>query len=181
MESETELKVGDVMTKGVIYVRPDENIQKVAQIIKKNDIDSVLVIEDGKGKGIITDRDIILKVVAEGKHPKSTLASDVMTSPLLTIAPNVGIEEAARMMRDKGVRRFAVKEDDNIIGVFSEFDLVRVEPAMHLLIKEHSRFDVADLSARVGTISGTCESCGNYSENLMSVDGKLLCGECASR
>lgn len=177
----TELRVGDVMTKGVIYVRPEENVQRVAEIIKKNDIDSVIVIKDGEGVGIITDRDIILKVVSEGKHPKSTLVSEVMTSPLLTIGPEMDIEEAARLMRDKGVRRFAVKKNDNIIGIFSEFDLVQVEPAMHLLIREHSRFDVADLPSPKGTISGICESCENYSENLRPIDGKLLCEECASR
>lgn len=180
-EGKLELKVGDVMTKGVIYVKPDENIQRVAEIIKKNDIDSVIVIEQGKGAGIITDRDIIIKVVSEGKHPKSTLASTVMTSPLITISPEEDIEKAARIMRDKEVRRLVVTKDNNIVGIFSEFDLVQVEPAMHLLIREHSKFDVADLPSPAGTISGICESCENYSENLRSIDGKLVCEDCGSQ
>ncbi len=175
-----ELKVGDVMTRGVIYVRPNENVQRVAEIIKKNDIDSVIVIEKGQGVGIMTDRDILRKVVAEGKHPKSTLVSEVMTTPLLTISPEEPIEKAARIMRDKGIRRLVVSRDHNIIGIFSEFDLVRVEPAMHLLIREHSRFDIADVSPETGTISGICESCSNYSENLRPMDGKLVCDDCAS-
>jgi len=176
-----ELKVGDVMTKGVIYVRPTENVQRAAEIIKKNDIDSVIVIEKGKGVGIITDRDIISKVVAEGKHPKGTLVSEVMTTPLLTINPKEDVDKATRLMRDKGIRRLVVAQDNNIIGIFSEFDLVRIEPAMHLLIEEHSRFDVTDSSPSVGTISGICEGCGNYSENLRPMDGKLLCDDCASQ
>jgi CBS domain-containing protein len=176
-----ELKVGDVMTHGAIYVRPQESVQRVAEIMKNNDIDSVIVIEKGRGVGIITDRDIINKIVAEGKDPIMTPVSEVMTSPLVTVSPNEDIDKAMRKMRDKNIRRLVVTKNDNIIGVLSEFDLVRVEPAMHTLIKEHSKLDIADLPSPTGTISGVCESCENYSENLMAINGKLLCEDCSSQ
>ena len=175
-----ELKVGDVMTKGAIYVRPNENIKRVAEIMRNNDIDSIIVLDKRKGVGIITDKDIISKVVAEGKDPNTTAVSEVMTSPLITITPDEDIDEAARKMRDKNIRRLVVKQNDNIIGVLSEFDLVRVEPAMHLLISEHSKLDIGDLESPIGTISGICEECGNYSENLRIISGKLLCEDCIS-
>jgi len=175
-----ELKVGDAMTRGVIYVKPDDNVQRVAEIMRKNDIDSVIVIDNGIGVGIVTDMDIIAKVVANGRDPKTTTVSGIMTSPLLTITPGADIDDAAREMRDRDVRRLVVTQDGNIIGMLSEFDLVRVEPALHLLIREHSQWDIADIASPAATISGICEVCGNYSEDLMPFNGRLVCEECAS-
>lgn len=175
-----ELKVGDAMTRGVIYVTPDDNIQRVAAIMKQNDIDSVIVIDDGVGVGIITNTDIIAKVVADGKDPRMVMVSDIMTSPLITIKPEKDIDDAARKMRDNEIRRLVVTQDSNIVGMLSEFDLVRVEPALHLLIREHSQWDIADIPANESTISGICEVCSNYSENLRPFNGRLMCEECAS-
>ena len=175
-----ELRVGDVMTKGAIYVRPNENIKHVAEIMRNNDIDSIIVIDKKQGLGIITDRDIIGKVVAENKDPSKIIASELMTSPLITIAPNVDIDVATKKMQDKNVRRLVVKQGDNIIGILSEFDLVRAEPAMHLLLSEHSKWDIADISSPTSTISGICEVCGNYSENLHGEEGRLICDDCSS-
>jgi CBS domain-containing protein len=173
-----ELRVGDAMTKGVIYATPKDNIQRVAEIMKKNDIDSVIVMEKGKGVGIVTDTDIIAKVVAKAKDPKTTPVGEVMTSPLIVITPERDIDKAARMMRDKNVKRLVVMQNNKIIGIISEFDLVRVEPALHILIKEHSKWDISDIPSPVGTISGMCEVCDNYSEKLTIVDGRMLCEEC---
>ncbi len=180
MKRKMELKVGDAMTRGVIYIKPKDSIQRVAEIMKKNDIDSVIVIDNGVGVGIVTDRDIIAKVVAHDRDPKTTRISEIMTSPLITITPDTDIDDAARKMRDKDIRRLIVTQDGNIIGMLSEFDLVRVEPALHLLIREHSQWDIADMTSPVGTISGICEVCSNYSEDLRSFNGRLVCEECAS-
>lgn len=180
MKQKMELKVGDAMTRGVIYVKPEDNVQRVAEIMKKNDIDSVIVINNGIGVGIVTDTDIIAKVVADGENPRTTPVSDIMTSPLITIEPGADIDDAAIEMRDKDVRRLIVARGGNIIGMLSEFDLVRVEPALHLLIREHSQWDIADVASPAGTISGICEVCGNYSEDLRPFNGRLMCEECAS-
>lgn len=173
-----ELRVGDAMTRGVIYATPKENIQRIAEIMKKNDIDSVIVMEKGRGIGIVTDTDIIGKVVAAGKDPKKTAVSEIMTSPLITITPEKDIDKAARMMRDKNVKRLVVVQKDKIIGLISEFDLIKIEPALHVLIKEHSKWDIADIPGPVGTISGICEVCGEYSDNLGTEGGRLICEEC---
>ena len=173
-----ELRVGDAMTKGVIYASPKDSIQRIADIMAKNDIDSVIVMEKGKGVGIVTDTDIIKKAVSKGKDTKATPVSDVMTSPLVTIGPEQDIDKAAKMMVEKNVKRLVVTSNNKIIGIISEFDLVRVEPALHLLIQEHSKWDIADIPSSSSTISGICEVCDNYSENLSNVDGRLVCDEC---
>ncbi len=175
-----ELKVGDAMTRGVIYVKPDDNVQRVAEIMRQNDIDSVIIIDNCVGVGTITNTDIIKKVVADGKDPKRMVASQIMTSPLITIKPDEDIDDAARKMRDNAIRRLIVTQDSNIIGIISEFDIVRVEPALHLLIREHSQWDIADIPSPEGTISGICEVCSNYSEVLKPLNGRLTCDECAN-
>lgn len=173
-----ELRVGDVMTRGVIYVHPTDNVQRAAEIMRKNDIDSVIIMKEGKGIGIATDRDVISKIVAEGKDPRSVTVSEIMTSPLITINPEADVDDAARNMRDRNIRRLVVTKNDRIIGIISEFDLIRVEPALHLLIMEHSKWDIADIPAPASQMTGICEECENYSENLRNVNGRLLCDEC---
>jgi CBS domain-containing protein len=173
-----ELRVGDAMTRGVIYATPADNIQRIAEIMKKNDIDSVIVMDKSRGVGIVTDTDIIVKVVALGKDPKTTSVSSVMTTPLITITPDKDVDLAARMMRDKNIKRLVVMQNAKIVGIISEFDLIKIEPALHILIKEHSQWDIADIPLSVNTVSGICEECGEYSENLGKLEGRLVCEEC---
>lgn len=179
MRETEEITVGDAMTRGVIGVDVNDNVQRAAEVMKKNDIESVIVMEKGGGVGIVTERDIICKIVAESKDPKRTKVAEIMTSPLITIRPDAGIDEAAKSMRDNDIHRLIVMDRGKIIGVISEFDLVRIEPALHTLIREHSMWNITDVAeAGLGTVSGVCEVCENYSENLHIVDGRLICEDC---
>jgi signal-transduction protein with cAMP-binding, CBS, and nucleotidyltransferase domain len=173
-----ELKVGDAMTRGVICVDVSDTVQKAAEVKKKNNISSVIVTKKGDGVGIVTERDIISKIVAESKDPKRVKISDVMTSPLITVTPEITIDDAATVMRDKDIRRLVVTQKGRMIGVLSEFDIVTVEPTMHTLIQEKSKWDISSAyAAGEGTVAGICEICGEYSENLRSVDGRMVCEE----
>ncbi len=173
-----ELSVGDVMTRAVVYVKPTENIKRVAELMKSHDIDSLLVMERKKGSGIVTDTDIIRKVVAEGRDPSSIHVAEVMTSPLITIDPEMDIDEAARRMSEQHVKRLVVTKHDNIVGIVSEEDIVNVEPALSTLIREHNIWTIEEITPTPESLSGVCESCNNFSENLKVVDGRLLCEEC---
>ena len=173
------MKVGDAMTRGVICVDVDDTVQEAAEVMKKNDISSVIVTKKGDGIGIITERDIICKIVAENNNPREATVKDVMTSPLITIKPDTEIDDAARIMRDKNIRRLVVADKDKIIGVISEFDIVKLEPAMHVLIREQYDWQLSEAHAAAeGAVSGICESCDNYAEKLKNIDGRLLCEDC---
>jgi CBS domain-containing protein len=175
-----DLKVGDVMTRGVICVGTEDTVRNAAEVMKKNDISAVVVVDKGEGVGIVTERDILSKVVAEGENPATVMVSDVMASPLITISPDADIDDAARSMRDKNIHRLLVKDKGKLIGVISEFDIVRVEPALHLLIREHARWDISTaMAAGEGIVAGICDSCENYSESLRNVDGRMICDECS--
>ncbi len=174
-----ELSVGDVMTRAVIYVKPSDNIRKVAELMREHDIDSVLVMENKKGVGILTDTDIIQKVVASGQDPAIVNVNKIMTSPLVTIEPDADIDDAAKMMSEQKVKRLVVTRNNNIVGIISEDDIVNVEPALTTLIREHNMWSIEDISPSPESLSGVCESCGNFSEDLGIANGRLVCEECA--
>ena len=179
MEGLEDITVGDAMTRGVICVDVDDSVQDVAEVMKKNDISSVLVTQEGEGVGIITERDILKNIVAESRDPARVASKDIMTSPLITVTPDSSIDEAATMMRDRDIRRLVIADGDNIIGILSEYDIVRIEPALHTLIAEHLKWELSEqTAAEEGLVAGICESCESYSESLRSMDGRFLCGEC---
>lgn len=178
-DTDTELRVGDAMTRGVICVEAGDSVFSAAQVMEKNDISSVIVTRKGEGVGIITERDILGKIVTKSKDPKKVKVSEIMTKPLITIKPSASIDDAARLMRDRDIRRLVVEEKGKVIGVISEFDIVRIEPALHLLVREHSRWNISDVDVdEAGSVTGICEVCGNYSDDLKPVSGRMTCEDC---
>ncbi len=171
-----EVRVGDVMRKGVITLQQDETAESAAKTLKRNMIGSVIVLRKSEPVGIITERDIIFKVIAEGKDPRKVKLNAIMSSPLKAVGPDVDIEEAARMLRDEHVKRLPVVSNKGVlIGILSETDMVRVSPALFDIIRERAE---VERFGKTVEFTGLCESCFNYSESLKRIDGKLICEDC---
>ncbi len=172
------ITVKDIMTKDIISVLPETSVVEASKIMSSRDISSILIKNQGDYSGIITDRDVMIRIVASGLDPR-TPVSRVMSSPLITINEDAGIEGAAEMMRDNKIRRLIVKNDSLVVGIISETDIARIEPELHLLIREHSRLELPSSNyAEDGrSFGGYCEECGNYS-GLEKIGGRWLCGEC---
>jgi signal-transduction protein with cAMP-binding, CBS, and nucleotidyltransferase domain len=117
--------VNEVMTKTVLTADKSVSIQDVAQKMKELKIGCVIIIEDSKPVGIITERDFVTKVAAEGR-PLFTEISEVMSSPLITIEPEETIWEASEMMKEKKIHKLPVKENDEIIGIVTTTDIVKL-------------------------------------------------------
>ncbi len=136
----SDLKVGDIMTKKVIIIPYGKNMQDVAKAMDKNEIGSVIIVENEKSKlakGIITERDIVQKVILKGKDPYKTKVEDIMSKPLRVINPTTPIEEAASAMRDNRIKRLpVVNEDNELIGLVSEGDIMKIFPLVIDLIEE---------------------------------------------
>ena len=110
----SDLKVGDIMTKEVIIIPYGKNMQDVAKLMKKHEIGSVIVVDDSTGKrakGIITERDIIHKVLMKGKDPYKVNVEEIMSKPLRVIKAETSIEEAASAMKDNRIKRLPVVGD----------------------------------------------------------------------
>lgn len=128
------------MTKNVIVAPFGNNIQDVAKLMKKHNIGSVIIVADEKGKhakGIITERDIVYKVLAKGTDPYKVTVEQAMSSPLRVVRPETSIEEAAQAMKENRIKRLPVVSDNNeLIGILSEGDIMKIFPVVVDLIEE---------------------------------------------
>src|SRR4051812_31242947 len=132
------MKVSDVMTTEVETVQMNSTLEEVASIMKVEDVGAVPVVdEDDDLVGIITDRDIVVRCVAEGKDPAETNVEDVLSHELETIEPDADVEEAARVMSDRQIRRLPVCQDGELVGMVSIGDLADWQPA-DLRSEEHT-------------------------------------------
>ena len=173
------VRVGDVMHRGVLVCHKATKIIEVAQIMRKTGIGGMPVVDDKhKLVGIITEGDIISKVVAVGKDPAKTQVLGVMSKPVKTIGPNADLTEAARLMRDLDVSRIPVVSKHGLLGIITQTDIVHAEPAMVDLAREREALGRVTPSDKSLMLSGECEECGNFTDTLRYKDGELLCEDC---
>jgi CBS domain-containing protein len=119
------MKCSDVMTKNPKTCAPTDNVQQAAQLMKTEDVGPIPIVgNNGKLEGIITDRDIVLKVVAEGRDPKTTKLAEVMTTDLIKCTLDGDIEEMLDLMEDNQVRRIPVVDSSGrLVGIISQADI----------------------------------------------------------
>jgi CBS domain-containing protein len=115
-------KVSEIMTRNVDFVTPLDNVYEVAVKMKKDDVGVIPVCENDQIIGVITDRDIVVRGVAE-KRPGSTKVTDVMSENLYTGSLDMTAEEAADLMADKQIRRLPIVENNKLVGIISLGDL----------------------------------------------------------
>ena len=124
--AQTETNIRNVMTPNPTTVEPSTPINEVARIMKQEDVGSVPVCEGNRLVGTITDRDITLRIVAEGKDPQSTTVRDVATTDLVTIDPQQSLDEALQLMAQNQVRRLpVVEEDGRLVGIVAQADIAQ--------------------------------------------------------
>ncbi|MBI3595688.1 MAG: CBS domain-containing protein [Nitrospirae bacterium] len=119
------VKVKDMMAKTVFTITKKNKIKETADLMKKNGVGSLLVKEENQILGIITETDIVHKVVAQGLSPQITTVDAVMSFPLMSIEADAEVEEAGRQMVENGIRHLAVTQDGQVVGMISMRDLLR--------------------------------------------------------
>ena len=117
--------VNQVMSKNVLTAEKSTSLQDAAQEMNQLNVGCVIVTEESKPIGIITERDFVTKVAAEGR-PLFTEISEVMSSPLITIDPEETIWEASEIMKEKLIHKLPVIENERIVGVITTSDIVRI-------------------------------------------------------
>jgi len=174
-----EIIVKEAMKTNLAIIDPDLTVLDAAKLMKKRKIGNVLVVQKKLLIGILTESDIIKKVVAEAKNPKDVKIKDVMTTPVIIIDSFVSLEEAMKTMGKCNVRRLPVVENNELIGIITQKDISRISPVLHDISREWHDITVRDESYYKKQIfSGKCEDCGILSTNLKNADGKLLCESC---
>jgi CBS domain-containing protein len=118
--------IRDVMTENPTTCESSATILAAAKVLRDQNVGSVPVVDGGRLKGIVTDRDIVTRVVAEGRDPGSTAIGEVASSDLVTLTPDSNVDEALRLMAQKQVRRVPVTEGDRLVGIVAQADVARV-------------------------------------------------------
>jgi CBS domain-containing protein len=129
------LKVEDVMTTEIITIDEKASVKEAAEIMNLNEISCLIAARKGKAVGIITERDLLKRVIVEAKNPKKTKVSEVMSTPLEVIPPDMSLEDAVRVMFDKKIKKLPVYEKNKIIGLVSLTDIARCQPAIMKILK----------------------------------------------
>ncbi|KDN21869.1 CBS domain-containing protein [Amycolatopsis rifamycinica] len=111
--------VRDLMTTDLVSLPPDAPVRQAAQAMRQQDVGAVLVVEDGQLRGIVTDRDIVVRGVADFDDLAACALGDVCSDQLLTVAPDDAADAAIARMREAAVRRIPVVENDRPVGVLS--------------------------------------------------------------
>ncbi len=119
------IRVGELISGRLIYIDSEDNVIKAAILMRENNISSLLVKHKGDFVSIVTEKDIINKVVAEELYPGDVKVSEIMSKDMFTVSKNESIEEAAKLMRKNGVRRLVVLEDERIVGIITETDIAK--------------------------------------------------------
>ena len=117
--------VNQVMSKNVLTLDKSTSLQEAAENMKKLNVGCVIVTGNNNPIGIITERDFVTKIVAEGR-PLFTEIQEVMSSPLITIDSEETIWEASELMKEKSIHKLPVKENEQITGIITTTDIVKI-------------------------------------------------------
>jgi CBS domain-containing protein len=176
--SKGNILVREAMKANPFTVKPKTSVEEVAILMKKEGIGNCIVVST-KPLGIVTESDIIKKVVAENLIASEVTAEEIMSSPILVIDPYASLEEAMKTMGKCNIRRLPVVEKGKLIGIITNKDISRISPILHEISREWYDISKRDESYIVKQVfSGKCEDCSTLSANLKNIDGRLLCEDC---
>ncbi|MBS7647543.1 MAG: CBS domain-containing protein [Candidatus Bathyarchaeia archaeon] len=135
-ESRISLKVEDVMVREVITIDENATVKEAAEVMNKFEIGCLIAVRKGKAVGIITERDMLKRVVAEAKDVHRTRVKDVMSSPLVVVEPSLELEEAVKLMFQMKIKKLPVVEGKRLVGLVSLTDIARFQPQMIKILKQ---------------------------------------------
>jgi CBS domain-containing protein len=178
---ETAIPVRDVMTRPVITADVNIDALTAAKRMALANVGCLIVISSEKPIGILTERDLVKKIVAKAADPQAVKVGDVMSSPLVTISSEASLRDAASLMLKSCVKRLPVTSNGRLVGIITDTDLVSgsslgLSDVLSDLLEMH-RESIHFQEAR-GVVRGICEVCGQLSDTLDNVNGELLCWSC---
>ncbi|MBX5326114.1 MAG: CBS domain-containing protein [Candidatus Bathyarchaeia archaeon] len=174
--------VKDAMTSPVLTVDENTTVDKVAQLMDKHGFGCIIVTgKDGKAIGVITEKDMVSRVLAKNVLPSKLKAKKVMSTPLITVNPDLTLSEAARTMSRLNIRRLGVMYKGNLVGIISSRDILNVTPELIETIQEKARLENAKATeeeAEATPLAGYCDRCGAWSDTLKEIEGQFICEDC---
>ncbi|NWF86969.1 CBS domain-containing protein [Candidatus Bathyarchaeota archaeon] len=180
----SRLLVKDVMSSPVITIKEDAPANEVAELMGKHGLGCIIVTsKNTKPLGIITERDLVERVLAKNVRPDAVNAEEVMTAPLITIEADETISKAARTMSRLNIRRLGVMYKGQLVGLLSSKDILAVMPELLETIQERALMEgenraQEEMVEEEKPLAGYCDHCGVWSDSLKEVNGEFLCEDC---
>lgn len=177
----TGIKVMDAMTTKPISISSDITLKECAEIMDDKHVGAVVIKDNGRSTGILTEQDIVRKVVAKGINPVTKKVDEYMENKLITIEPEADIYDALIKMRNSNIRHLPILKDDVLVGLLTIKDILKIQPQLFELLVEE--FELREENRkpinRIIKSEGICQACGEYSEKISYVDDTMLCKSCA--
>jgi CBS domain-containing protein len=124
------MDVKEIMHKGVEKADPSTTISDAVTRMMEKDISYLIVVKNSKLAGIVTEDDIIKKVVGKGKHPQQTTLEEIMVREVVHIKPDTSLEDAAEIMTKNEIKKLPVVDGNNLLGIVTATDMIAAEPKM---------------------------------------------------
>jgi len=170
-------KVADAMTIKPLIIGPKTNIEDAAKKMQIQKVGSLLVAEGSNLCGIITEKDLVDKVLAKSLDPKKTFAEDIMTKILHTASPNDDLITAIRKMAKSNVKRLPVLDNGKLVGFLTSKDVLAIQPELFDIMTERFHLRELERKPHIANGEGECDRCGNTTL-VRKVGNKCLCYDC---
>ena len=169
----TGIKICDAMTCMPISVSSLTTLKECANVMEKHHVGSLLIIDDKKLLGLVSEKDIVRKAVGKISNPERLLAKDIMESHLHTIRPEEDIADALTMMNDYNIRHLPVMDDNKLIGLITAKDILKIQPHLFETLAE-----TIELREQESKLKNFCQACGKFNTDLVNQDGIMICSKC---
>ena len=130
------IKAADVMTTEVAIMDAEVSVKEAAEVMAQEGVSAIIITVEEKAKGIVTERDILKRIVAEDKNAKKTKVKEIMSSPLVTIEPSTDLETAAHLMFEKKIKNLPVTHENRLVGLINLQDICRLQPEILRLLRQ---------------------------------------------
>jgi signal-transduction protein with cAMP-binding, CBS, and nucleotidyltransferase domain len=174
----TRVLVREVMNSPVLSATPEDDVKSISEKMSRAKVGSVVVMKNDLPLGIITDGDIVSKVVSKDLTPSQIRAGEIMSSPLRTIESEKEIIEAARQMISHKIKRLGVSYRRNLVGIISISDILAITPELFDIISEKRAIMTSEGVRQPSYLAGYCDYCNQWSDVLLEMDNRFLCEEC---
>lgn len=129
------IQTGDIMVNKVITTTRDSTVEEAVRLMNEHEIGCLIVTDNKKPIGIITERDLLKRILAKSKDLKKIRVEEVMSTPLISVEPNVEIGDASRLMFQKSIKKMPIVKEDKLLGLVTLTDILRIQPQLIKMYK----------------------------------------------
>lgn len=166
------VSVREAMTGKVLIASPNTTVAKAAKMMAERGVGSIIIVKSKKPVGILTERDLLMKVIGTDLKPSTVRVEKVMSAPIISIGPDIDITDAARMMAKNKIRRLPVVEHGKLVGIITASDITAISPELTEVVAR------PEMPAGEEIEESVCEVCGEVTTSLHEVNGMWVCENC---